>query len=79
MEIFREPLHPYTQMLISSLPSLEVKGSFKGIPGIAPSLRNPPPGCHFHPRCPKIIERCSVEMPELREVRPNRWVSCFLY
>src|SRR5690606_31048445 len=79
MEVFREPLHPYTQMLISSLPSLEVKGAFKGIPGVAPSLRNPPAGCSFHPRCANAMAHCSAAMPELREVRPNRWVSCFLY
>ena len=78
-EIFAEPLHPYTQMLISSLPSLEQRGVFQGIPGIAPSLRNPPPGCHFHPRCPDAMPHCSTIGPNLLEVRPNRWVACHLY
>ncbi|RIK37688.1 MAG: dipeptide/oligopeptide/nickel ABC transporter ATP-binding protein [Chloroflexi bacterium] len=78
-ELFREPLHPYTQMLISSLPSVETKGVFKGIPGIAPSLRRPPPGCHFHPRCPSALAHCSVDAPLLTEVRPQRWVACHLY
>lgn len=78
-ELFNKPQHPYTQMLISSLPSLEVKGSFKGIPGITPSLRRLPPGCHFHPRCPNAMERCRVEMPLFTEVEPRRWTACHLY
>jgi len=78
-EIFREPLHPYSQMLISSLPSLSTKGEFRGIPGSPPSLLNPPSGCVFHPRCPKVMSQCSVDIPSLQEVRPGRWVSCHLY
>ncbi len=78
-ELFEEPLHPYSRLLISSLPSLEVKGAFKGIPGIAPSLRRLPPGCHFHPRCPRAMPVCSSIQPELVEVRPGRWAACHLY
>ncbi|MEZ4865123.1 MAG: ABC transporter ATP-binding protein [Caldilineaceae bacterium] len=78
-DIFEEPLHPYTQLLIASLPSLEGKGVFKGIPGITPSLLNPPPGCTFHPRCPQAMGRCQSEVPVLQEIRPGRWVSCLLY
>jgi peptide/nickel transport system ATP-binding protein len=78
-DIFEDPLHPYTQLLIASLPSLEGKGVFKGIPGMTPSLLNPPPGCPFHPRCPKAMERCRVIVPDLQEIRPGRWVSCLLY
>jgi peptide/nickel transport system ATP-binding protein len=78
-ELFREPLHPYSQLLIASLPSLEAKGVFKGIPGLPPSLLRPPPGCSFHPRCPFAMERCSVEAPPLREVRPGHWAACHLY
>jgi peptide/nickel transport system ATP-binding protein len=78
-DIFEEPLHPYTQLLIASLPSLEGKGVFKGIPGITPSLLNPPPGCTFHPRCPQALAQCQVQVPVLQEVRPGRWVSCLLY
>ncbi|MBM3524556.1 MAG: ABC transporter ATP-binding protein, partial [Alphaproteobacteria bacterium] len=48
-DLYREPLHPYARLLIATLPSLEAKGAFKGIPGIAPSLRRLPSGCHFHP------------------------------
>src|SRR6266702_562486 len=51
-DIFAEPLHPYTRLLIASLPSLEVKSTVQGIPGLPPSLLDPPSGCSFHPRCP---------------------------
>jgi peptide/nickel transport system ATP-binding protein len=78
-DIFEEPLHPYTQLLIASLPSLEGKGVFKGIPGITPSLLKPPPGCPFHPRCPQAMSECQTVAPQLREIRPGRWVSCHLY
>jgi oligopeptide/dipeptide ABC transporter ATP-binding protein len=78
-DIFKDPLHPYTQLLIGSLPTLKSKELFKGIPGLTPSLLAPPPGCMFHPRCPKAMHHCSVEVPSLVEIRPDRWVSCHLY
>jgi peptide/nickel transport system ATP-binding protein len=78
-DIFREPLHPYTQLLIASLPSLEEKTAFRGIPGLPPSLLNRPVGCPFRSRCPHAFDRCAVEEPALREVQPKRWVSCHLY
>jgi len=77
-EIFSEPLHPYTQLLIASLPSLGVKGKLQGIPGLAPSVLDRPSGCSFHPRCPYAVARCSTEDPPLREVRPLRWAACHL-
>ena len=77
--IFAEPLHPYTQLLIASLPSLEQKGVFRGIPGLPPSLLNRPTGCPFRTRCPYAMERCAVEEPAFREVRPNHRVACHLY
>jgi peptide/nickel transport system ATP-binding protein len=78
-DIFKDPLHPYTQLLIGSLPTLQSKEMFKGIPGLTPSLLNPPPGCMFHPRCPKVMDRCSQVVPPLVEIKPNRWVACHLY
>ena len=75
-EVFHGPLHPYTQLLISSVPLLDEKGSFRGIPGITPSLLNVPPGCNFHPRCPQAKEICSERVPALVEMAPNRWVAC---
>jgi peptide/nickel transport system ATP-binding protein len=77
-EIFAEPLHPYTQLLIASLPTLGVKGKFQGIPGLPPSVLERPSGCSFHPRCPFVMARCSTEDPPLREVRPQRWAACHL-
>src|SRR5262249_59970951 len=74
-DLFREPLHPYTQLLIASLPSLDHKGSFRGIPGLPPSLVNRPTGCPFHPRCIFAFDRCVTEAPLLREVRPDRQVA----
>jgi peptide/nickel transport system ATP-binding protein len=77
-EIFTRPLHPYTQMLIASLPSLEQKGTFHGIPGLLPLLRDLPRGCSFHPRCPQAFERCRTEEPQSREARPDGWAACHL-
>jgi peptide/nickel transport system ATP-binding protein len=78
-KIFSEPLHPYTKLLMASLPSLEQKEAAKGIPGLMPSLLNKPKGCPFHPRCPAVFDRCKVEEPKLLTVRPNRAVACHLY
>jgi oligopeptide/dipeptide ABC transporter ATP-binding protein len=78
-DIFAEPLHPYTQLLIASLPSLARKRSTRGIPGLPPSLLNRPEGCPFRTRCPYAMERCTTENPKLREIRPNRMVACHLY
>ena len=77
--VFRSPLHPYSQNLIQSIPSLDAKKVFRGIPGVAPSLLDPPSGCAFHPRCPRAMERCSQEEPRFLELQPGHWVSCLLY
>jgi peptide/nickel transport system ATP-binding protein len=78
-DIFTQPMHPYTQLLISSLPSLDTKGILHGIPGSPPSLLSVPPGCVFHPRCPHVMPRCSIEVPLRREARPGQSVACLLY
>jgi peptide/nickel transport system ATP-binding protein len=78
-DIFREPMHPYTKLLIASLPSLDHKGQLVGIPGMPLSLLQPPGGCVFHPRCPNVMDRCSRDVPILRELRPGHWVACYLY
>jgi peptide/nickel transport system ATP-binding protein len=77
-QIFTKPLHPYTQMLIASLPSLTRKGVFEGIPGLPPLLRDVPAGCAFHPRCPFAFDRCRTEAPAFREARPDSWAACHL-
>ena len=66
--LLEAPLHPYTRLLVASLPSIESKKAFAGIPGLPPSLLDPPPGCPFHPRCPDVIERCKSEAPALATV-----------
>jgi peptide/nickel transport system ATP-binding protein len=77
-DIIAAPKHPYTQMLIASLPSLERKGMMQGIPGLAPMLRDLPSGCAFHPRCPHAVERCRIERPILRETAMGVHVACHL-
>lgn len=78
-EAFRAPMHPYTQMLIESLPRLGAKGEFHGIPGITPLLRDLPPGCVFNPRCPQAFGPCQKVAPRFLQHRPNQWVACHLY
>ena len=78
-EIYKDPLHPYTQLLIGSIPSVKEKKRLEGIPGLPPTLLEPPSGCIFHPRCPHATEQCSREVPEYREVRPGRMVACHLF
>jgi peptide/nickel transport system ATP-binding protein len=78
-ELFENPLHPYTRLLIASLPTLDQRGVFRGVPGLPPSLRNPPEGCLFAPRCPNVMERCTVDTPELQQVADDHWVACHLY
>ncbi len=75
-EIFDQPRHPYTRLLISTLPTLGHKGEFSGIPGITPSLLEPPPGCLFSPRCPEAAPICSEVGPALCEVSAGHWVAC---
>jgi len=78
--IFQDPLHPYTRLLIDSLPTLERKKDFVGIPGLPPALLNLPDGCVFHPRCPRFMSgKCDIESPGLLDARPGRTVSCHLY
>jgi peptide/nickel transport system ATP-binding protein len=76
-EIVVRPRHPYTQALIASLPSLEARGALTGIPGLAPLLRDLPPGCAFHPRCTMATNRCRTEKPVLRTIQGSQ-VACHL-
>lgn len=78
-DIFATPLHPYSVLLIASLPTLAVKSQLQGIPGLPPSLLNRIGGCPFYARCPKAMDRCITEEPALREIQPDRWVACHLY
>ena len=79
--IFEEPLHPYTRLLKSSspIPDPEHAVSLDLQEGEPPSPVDPPSGCHFHPRCPYVMERCKAIAPALREVAPGRRVACYLF
>ena len=78
--LYARPQHPYTQALLSAVPVPEPGAGRRRqvLSGDVPSPISPPSGCPFHPRCPKAIERCKVERPELREVRPSHFSACHL-
>ncbi len=78
-ELFANPLHPYTQGLIESVPKLTGGGIGKGIKGRVPDYLNPPPGCRFCPRCDYAEERCKKEKPPWIEVSKGHYVACWLY
>ena len=80
-ELFDNPLHPYTQGLMESLPRLETgkaRRRLRAIPGLVPNLLELPTGCKFAPRCPKVVEQCWPTEPELREIRPGHSARCIL-
>ena len=77
--VFNGANHPYTQALLACAPKLEVrKLAFVAVRGEIPSPLQPPSGCHFHPRCPHAMPRCSVEIPALQEVAPGHLSACHL-
>ena len=76
-ELFSNPVHPYTQMLLAGMPKISLeRRSFLPIKGEIPSPLNPPSGCHFHPRCPAATDHCSSTRPELVELAPERTHAC---
>ena len=80
--LFRQPLHPYTEALLSAVPQVEAGGRKRIVlSGDVPSPRNPPPGCPFHTRCPKAMDQCRTLVPVLRspEGDGSRAVACHLY
>jgi oligopeptide/dipeptide ABC transporter ATP-binding protein len=80
--LYEEPLHPYTRALLSAVPipdpQIEARRERMVLRGEVPSPLRPPPGCVFHPRCPIAVERCSAEIPPLREIRPRHRAACLL-
>jgi peptide/nickel transport system ATP-binding protein len=83
-EVLRAPRHPYTQALLSAVPSPRPDArpahpDVVRLPGETPSPANPPAGCHFHPRCPRASEACRQRYPAVTAVSPTHAVSCHLY
>jgi peptide/nickel transport system ATP-binding protein len=78
-DIFANPKHPYSQLLIESVPSLKERKPLKITEGITHDPRNPPPGCIFQLRCPFVMEKCRVTPPPMQEVKPGQLVACHLY
>jgi oligopeptide/dipeptide ABC transporter ATP-binding protein len=78
--LFTRPLHPYTESLLAAVPVPDprIKRQKRLLQGDVPSPINPPSGCHFHTRCPYAVERCKIEDPALREVKPGQFVACHL-
>jgi len=80
-DLFHQPLHPYTQALLSAvfLPDPHQKRKRILLPGEVPSPIDPPPGCRFHTRCPRAMKICQQEMPELKQTVENHLIACHLY
>ncbi len=81
MELYKNPQHPYTQALLSAIPFPDPRHKEDRIilTGDVPSPMNPPNGCYFHPRCPKVMEKCNSQIPELKETISGHETSCLLY
>lgn len=77
--VLKEPCHPYTQLLIESIPSIKERKPLKLTEGLTHDLRNPPPGCIFQFRCPHVMDKCRKILPPLREISPDHQVACHLY
>ena len=77
--IFERPYHPYTQLLIESIPSIRQRKPLKVTEGLTHDLRNPPPGCCFQFRCPMVESRCLEKSPAHIELAPDHWVACVQY
>jgi peptide/nickel transport system ATP-binding protein len=78
-DMFADPKHPYSQLLIESVPSLKERKPLKITEGITHDPRNPPPGCIFQLRCPFVMEKCRMYAPPMQEVKPGQQVACHLY
>jgi len=78
-EVLGNPLHPYTQALLSAVPRVEGRREIIRLAGELPSPASPPAGCHFHPRCPKAMPECRAAYPEEMRLGDGRTVNCFLY
>ena len=80
-QLYEKRYHPYTEALLSAIPQVnpEETGQRIHLEGEVPSPSDPPKGCHFNTRCPKVCERCRSEAPELKEIQKGHFVACHLY
>jgi oligopeptide/dipeptide ABC transporter ATP-binding protein len=78
-DIFRKPLHPYTQGLLASIPGEGTGARLRAIEGVVPNLATLPPGCTFAPRCPYRMEVCTTAVPALVDIDPGHSVRCYLH
>ena len=82
-ELYRRPLHPYTEALLAAIPvadpEVEAQRPHAIVRGEVPSVLHPPSGCRFHPRCPKAFDRCKTEDPALVDLGAGRAVACHLH
>jgi peptide/nickel transport system ATP-binding protein len=78
-DIYADPKHPYSQLLIEAVPSLRERKPLRVTEGITHDPRNPPPGCIFQLRCRYVMEQCRVQTPPMQEVKPGQHVACHLY
>jgi peptide/nickel transport system ATP-binding protein/oligopeptide transport system ATP-binding protein len=78
-DLYREPMHPYTQALMSAIPIPGARGKRERtiLKGDVPSPLNPPKGCRFHPRCPVAMDICAIKEPVFKEKSPDHWVACW--
>jgi oligopeptide/dipeptide ABC transporter ATP-binding protein len=79
-EIFTNPLHPYTQGLLNSIPRLDTQQKFlTPIKGLVCNMLEPPAGCKFHPRCEQAMDICTQEIPKMKEISPGHFAACHLH
>jgi len=79
INIFENPFHPYTKGLLKAVPKIGRTDELESIRGIVPDLVKPPSGCRFHPRCKYVMDICRKKFPPLIEIKPQHYVSCYLY
>lgn len=79
INIFENPFHPYTKGLLKAVPKIGRTDELESIQGIVPDLVKPPSGCRFHPRCKYVMDICRKKFPPLIEIKPQHYVSCYLY
>jgi peptide/nickel transport system ATP-binding protein len=80
-DVLNNPKHPYTQALLAAVPKIDAESKHETVrlEGELPSPANPPRGCHFHQRCPHVMDKCREQYPDLSQLSTSHTVKCFLY